>query len=133
MAEFEEQYRDVLQNIEFALVTTYRQEPKLTDHSALYVVETLIKIFNAEQQGRTAALPQFQPHEQAAYDRVKEMCDWRLGRAPLGAEQSAVMMDDTKTPEEIIACLKRIQRSIQNWTKRGGRRGYFDFVSQYIK
>lgn len=114
------------------MVTTYREQPKLTDHSALYAVETLIKAYNAEAQGRTVALPQFQPHEQAAYDRIKEICDWRLDGARLGAGQGA-MTDGTKTPEEIIACVKRIQRSIQGWTKRGGRRGYFDFVSQFVK
>jgi hypothetical protein len=32
---FEEQYMGVLQNIEFALVTAYRQNPKLNDHAAL--------------------------------------------------------------------------------------------------
>ena len=135
MPAFEERYQDVLQNIEFALVTTYREQPKLTNHSALYAVETLIKVYNAEAQGRTAALPPFQPHEQAAYDSIKAICDWRLGHAPLGEEEGAshVVIGDNKTPEEIIACLKRIQRSIQGWTKRGGRRGYFDFVSQFIK
>ncbi len=53
MAEkFEEQYRDVLQNIEFALVPVYREHPKMTDYGALYVVEPLIDTYNAEMQRR---------------------------------------------------------------------------------
>ena len=135
MAEkIEEQYLDVLQNIEFALVSVYNQEPKLTDYGSLYAVETLIKVYTAELQGRTVALPQFQPHEQAAYDAVKSMCDWWLGRETLenAEDKGELKMDNPRTPEEIIACLKRIQRSIQGWQKRGGRRGYYEFVKQYI-
>jgi hypothetical protein len=37
-----------------------------------------------------------------------------------------------KTVEEMIACLKFIRRSIERWNKRGGQRGYLDFVSQYV-
>jgi hypothetical protein len=75
---FEEQYMGVLQNIEFALVTAYRQNPKLNDHAALYVVETLVKVYTAEAQSSTLATPQSQTHEQEAYDNVKALCDWRL-------------------------------------------------------
>ncbi|GAB4274994.1 MAG: hypothetical protein Kow0080_23890 [Candidatus Promineifilaceae bacterium] len=36
------------------------------------------------------------------------------------------------TVSEIIACLKRIQRSIEMWQKEGGRRGYFEFINQFL-
>lgn len=131
---FEEQYRDVLHNIETALVDVYREEPKMTDHAALYAVETLIKVYQAELQGRTAALPQFQPFEQEAFDRVKVMSDWRLGREEL-VDQQENPVDlgmEPKTPEELIACLKRIKKSIEFWQKRGGRRAYFEFVTRFL-
>jgi hypothetical protein len=32
--------------------------------------------------------------------------------------------------EEMIACLKRVRRSVDKWKKHGSRRGYFEFVSQ---
>jgi hypothetical protein len=34
--------------------------------------------------------------------------------------------------DEIIVCLKRIQKSVKTWSKRGGRRGYLSFVEQYV-
>jgi hypothetical protein len=132
---FEEQYQDVLQNIEFGLVKAYRDHPKMTDYGALYVVETLVKVYNAEAQGRAIATPQFQPHEQEAYDSVKALCDWRLGKTAFvskGGEELR-LSDDARTHDEIVACLKRVAKSIQGWTKRGGMRGYFDFVSKYVK
>jgi hypothetical protein len=133
--QFEEQYMAVLQNIEFGLVSAYHEHPKMTDFGALYVIETLIKAYNAELQGRTFSLPQFQVHEQAAYDRAKSICDWRLGRPGLldEADKEVDVIDDPNTPEEIIACLKRIKKSIEFWQKRGGRRAYFDYVSQFVK
>jgi hypothetical protein len=132
---FEEQYMGILQNIEFALVTVYRQNPKMNDHAALFVVESLIKLYNAEAQGRTSATPQFQPYEQEAFDGVKALLDWRLGKQSLVAKdgQEISVGADTHTHAEIVACLKRIAKSIEGWTKRGGRRGYFEFVSQYVQ
>jgi len=132
---FEEQYMGVLQNIEFALVTVYRKNPKMNDHAALFVIESLTKLYNAEAQGRAIATPQFQPHEQEAFDSVKALLDWRLGKQSLVAEdgQEVSVSENTNTPAEIVACLKRIAKSIEGWMKRGGRRGYYEFVSQYVQ
>lgn len=34
--------------------------------------------------------------------------------------------------DEIIACLKRVRKSINLWTREGGRRRYLTFVSQFV-
>jgi len=95
----------------------------------------LFKVYNAELQGRTATIPQFQTHEQQAYDDVKLMCEWRLGREKRvdENEREIDLGPEPITTEEIIACLKRIKKSIEFWQKRGGRRAYFDFVSKYVE
>jgi hypothetical protein len=131
---FEERFRDVLQNIEGVLIPVYHQHPKMTDYGAIYVIETLIKVFNAESQGRTAAIPQFQPHEQEAFDSVKTVCEWRMGRGNMTDDKgSEIDMElEPVTMEEIIGCLKRIHKSIQFWQKRGGRRAYYEHVKQFI-
>jgi hypothetical protein len=130
---FEEKYQGVLQNMEFALAQVYRTDPKMTDYAALYAVESLIKLYNAEQQGRTIATPQFQPHEQEAFDSLKAICEWRLGRQALVSQEDVeIEIDQANTPEEIVACLKRIKKSIEFWQKRGGRRSYFEFVSRFL-
>jgi hypothetical protein len=131
---FEEKYQSVLQNMEFALAQVYRAAPKMADYAALYAVESLIKFYNAEQQGRTVALPQFQPHEQEAFDSLKAICEWRLGRQALVSknDEEINLGPDANTTEEIGACLKRIKKSIEFWQKRGGRRSYFEFVSRFL-
>ena len=135
MAEFVEEYMDVLQNLEFALVGVYNNNPNLTDTGTMYAVETLIKAYTGELRGREVALPQFKPEEQEAYDATKAMCEWRLGRSsPVEAKGKKVEAgEEPLTLEEIIACLKRILKSIETWYKRGGRRGYYEFVRQFIK
>jgi hypothetical protein len=136
MADFSvEEYLDVLQNIEFALVSVYQDNPGLNDTGTMYAVETLIKVYSGELQGREVALPQFKPEERAAYDAAKAMCDWRLGRSSMQDDKGKEVKLDVEplTLEEIIACLKRIRKSIETWYKRGGRRGYYEFVRQYLK
>jgi hypothetical protein len=130
-----EEYMDVLQNIEFALVQAYDRNPNLTDTGTIYAVETLIKVYTGELRGRDVALPQFKPEEREAYDEAKAMCDLRLGRTSMEDEKGKKVgvEGEPLTLDEIIACLKRVLKSINTWYKRGGRRGYYEFVRQFIK
>ncbi len=80
MAEpFEEKYEDVLQNIEFALMSVYREHPEMTDFESLDAIQALTRMYQAEMQGRTLPTLKLKLLAQEAYDRVKRMCDWRLG------------------------------------------------------
>jgi hypothetical protein len=47
-------------------------------------------------------------------------------------DQPALPGISPKTLEEIIACPKRMRASVKRWHKSGGRRGYLDFVGQYL-
>ena len=134
LPEFIEQHLDILQNIEFALVEAYNRNPNLTDTGAMYAVETLIKVYTGELRGREIALPELKPEERDAYDAAKAMCDFRLGRTPMEDEsgEKGDAGPDLLTLEEIGACLKRVLKSINTWYKRGGRRGYYEYVRQFI-
>lgn len=70
---------------------------------------------------------------QAIFGRVQTMCDWRLGHDVLTTEESEALppMEPLQV-EEIVACLKRIRKSVQRWTKQGGRQGYLTFVEQFV-
>ncbi|MCX7039109.1 MAG: hypothetical protein NT005_08260, partial [Spirochaetes bacterium] len=52
MNEFTDEHLDVLQNLEFAIVTTYRQRPEMTDYDVMRIMETLIDGYQAETIGR---------------------------------------------------------------------------------
>jgi hypothetical protein len=132
---FEDEYQDVLQNIEFAIINVYRQHPELTDWDALDAVEGLIRVYTAEERGRPRPDIRLNNLPQRVFEFVHAMCEWRLGREEMltSDDQPVDMSIEPKSVDEILACLKRIRRSIRHWTKEGGRRGYLNFVAQFIQ
>ncbi|MBI5648877.1 MAG: hypothetical protein HZC40_00260 [Chloroflexi bacterium] len=131
---FEEEYLDVLHNIETALAHTYAEHTEMTDWDAREGVHALMRAYKAEARGRAAPTARLNAFAQDAYKNVQVMCDWRLGRATLLTEDGKppdVEMSP-KTVDEIILCLQRILRSIEMWQKEGGRRGYYNFVREFV-
>lgn len=131
MSPIEDKYPDVLQNIEFAVVATYREDREMTDYDVERALESVLDAYVAEKSGRQPRHVRLSELEQILMERVRAMCEWRLGRENL---EDAPEMDLTAiTVDEIIACLKRILKSVNRWDKLGGRRGYLDFVVQYVR
>src|SRR5215207_7430011 len=113
---FDEQYQDVLQNIEFAIVGTYRERPEeISDWSVEAALDALLRAYAAEHTGRTLRPARLSEAEQTIYDRVKVMCEWRLGREQLLVENARPAMREIepKTLNEIVACLKRVHTSVK--------------------
>jgi hypothetical protein len=67
------------------------------------------------------------------YTRVKAICDWRLGRETLIKEKRKQKTQiQPLTVNEIMACLKRIRKSVETWTRESGRQGYLLYISQFL-
>ena len=55
------------------------------------------------------------------------------------AELASPAPGETAMPElgipvsGLVECLRKIQKSVPRWSQRGGRQGYLQFVSQYIR
>jgi hypothetical protein len=132
---FEDQYLDVLQNIEAAIVQVYHEHPELADSSVDRALEGLVRMYQTEARGRPAPVLRLHGLERQVYDAVKEMCDWRMGRTEPDQQEPdepALPPGTPKTVDEIAACLKRVRKSIALWTKQGGRQGYLDYITQFI-
>lgn len=130
---FEEQYADVLQNIEFAIVETDRRLPGTLDYHVDSALEAAIALYTAEQLGRTTRPVMLEGHRLQMYEAIRGMCEWRLGRGPIDDEEGEASGPAVPNRvDEIVACLKRVRKSVQRWNKQGGRRGYLQFVSHYI-
>jgi hypothetical protein len=134
MANFEEEYLDILQNIEFAIINVYRSEQALTDYDVSKIVNILISGYQAELSNRDFRKPNISPLQERLYGSVKHMCEWRLGREAADTEEKHLQMEkpETVTVEEIIACLKRIRKSVETWNKQGGRNGYLHYIDQFL-
>lgn len=125
-----EQHSDILQNIEFAIVSTYRERPELRDPEVIMALEKLITYYTRMKKG-LPQLPVVLPEgSMAVFTFMKAVCESRRE----GGEEDA-------TPDEslprvplriIVLCLERLLDSARNWHKRDGQRGYLNFVAQYI-
>lgn len=131
----EDEYLDVLQNIELGIVTAYKQNTNVTDYDVLEALEALISHYYSERINRPPRNFRLDERAQAVYDSAKVMCELRLGRGQLKNNAGKTIDIDMKplSIEEIINCLKRIQSSVKKWSKQYGKRGYLDFVKDYIE
>lgn len=128
----EDTHLDVLQNIEFAIVSVYRERGDLVDYDVMRALDALIDVYRAESRGYTPKEIHLPEQESLVFQRVKDICEFRLGRNELRINQN-IISGAEKTANEILACLRRIRKSVDRWHQRGGQQGYLQFVNQYVK
>ena len=131
----ENQYKDVLQNIEFGIILIYKDHPALSDYEVMRALEALIDSYVAEKIGRNPRKLPSSDVEHLLYNSVRRMCEWRLGRSLLGDDllKEKSLPLQPKTVDEILLCLKRILKSVNKWNRHRGTQGYLQFVSKFVK
>jgi hypothetical protein len=132
MPSFEDQYLDVLQNIEMTIVTVYRENHHLLDYDVDKALNLLWTEYKNQKQDRTTPALKLGESAQLVYDRVKEVCEWRLGRRNEKIRGWFKAQPQPLSIDEIMDCLKRIRKSIDLWNKQGGRQGYLYFIDNHI-
>jgi hypothetical protein len=127
----EDEYLDVLQNLEWAIVDQFRRDRSILDLDARAAANALVRHYEAEAESRGAPGAPLSDRARRIYEAVRPICEWRLGRAP-APDKSSSDSDRTVTAAELVLCLKRIRKSIDFWTKEGGRQGYLNFVAEHV-
>lgn len=134
MGRVEEEYADVLQNIEAAIVEVFRNNTQVVDRDVLAAVEALIKTY--KRSVSRSGLPSPGPPGRAGsvYNQCLRICEWRLGKRPF--EDGKLEESDPKPGElsvdEIVLCLQRLRKSIRFWHAQAGPRGYLKYVQQFF-
>lgn len=130
----EEEYTDILQNIEFAIVSVHQEHPLLVDFDVENALNALINRYYAESTQHAPRPVNLNERARLVYERVEAMCEWRLGRQSHITEDGETfqLQPGSITLEVILACLKRIRKSVQRWNKEGGRQGYLTFISRFV-
>jgi hypothetical protein len=128
----EDVHLDVLQNIEFAIISVYREQHDLRDVEVMRALDALIEVYRAEARGHTPKDMSLTGAEGMVFQRTKEICEYRLGRQA-GATRIQMPFEGDKTAHDILACLRKIRRSVERWNKRGGQQGYLQFISEFVK
>jgi hypothetical protein len=129
----EDEYLDVLQNIEWVVVTCYRSHRELSDGGVMRVYEALIDRYAAEGIGREPRDLGLSDLEKELLESVAAMCQWRLGRASTAPVGKLAEPPPPIDREALLRCLKRLLKSTTKWSRDGGPRGYLDFVSRYVR
>ncbi len=70
---------DILQNLEFSIAQIWRAHPEITDYTALRAYEAAFQNYRAESRGHTPKPHGLSGLDAAAFEAVKEMCEFRLG------------------------------------------------------
>ncbi len=131
----EEQYFDVLQNIETAIVTACEHDPKLLDLDVLDALNALIRSYTLEERGDSPRLPAVSDPSRRVLDVTKRICEWRLGRQSLNTADpdEDQLATSHLSVSELVLCLKRVRNSVRLWTERGGRQGYLDYIRHFLE
>lgn len=93
-------------------------------------IDALVRHYHAEEEQRTPPVVNLSNRAERVFASVQRICEWRLARSPLPGQ--AAMPMRAIPVSELVTCLREIQKSIPRWSRQGGRKGYLDFVSQYV-
>ena len=129
MLKFEEQYLDVLQNIEVTIIEAYQENLELTDKDVEQVLKAIMSIY--EDRNNLELIIKRVPSKLIPlFKQLKLHCDFRLGLSAL--DDIYLDKEDWITKEEAVSCLQRIVCSLNTWTKKKGTRGYLNFIKRFI-
>ncbi len=132
--KFEDRYLDVLQNLEFSIVRVARDNPDLEDSNVELAIDRLIRYYSAKAKGRDPRSPRLASLTEKVFESVKSMAELRLGNLEPTTEDGGAPPIDIPpiTIDELIACLKRIRKSVRFWHKQSGQRGYLNYIREFF-
>ena len=129
-----EENLDILQNLEFAIVEVWRAHPEMTDYTAQRAYEAARRFYRAEQRRVPPQPLALTGLDASAFEALKQICEFRLGRAPGPPPVGRGDVPVTPIPlENLIACLQELTKSVERHTRSGGRQGYLQFVDRFLK
>ena len=114
----DDKHLDILQSIESSIVGVYHSHHEMRDQDALTALDQLIDYYRQVARGFPTHEPTLDEPASEVYFTAKSICDTRLE-----SREDAVA---------IVACLRKIQKSAQRWNQKNGKRGYLQFVENYV-
>ena len=103
----------------------------MTDHVASRAYEAAYELYRAEGRGREGKPCPLTGLDLEAFEAVKAICEFRLGRGPVrneGTEAAAPI-----PLADLCECLNELRKSVERHTKQGGRQGCLAFIDQFLK
>lgn len=104
----------------------------MTDYSVMRTYESLIDLYASERARRSPRTTEQTDVESGLFEDARRICEWRLGRGQLDGE-GTIEPPTAIDIDTLLLCLKRLLNSVKKWNQRGGRQGYLQFMSQYVR
>ncbi|EGQ9884230.1 TPA: hypothetical protein RQJ82_004455 [Vibrio vulnificus] len=118
--KIQEKCENELKALESSIVGVFRSKPDLLDSQVARAVESMVGIFKSKVKGK--------PEQKPNLDGL----DLHVFSALDVAIKEISSVNSELSNNDLLECLKIIQKSIPKWTKQLGRQGYLNFVSQYF-
>lgn len=83
----EEEYIDVLRDMEIAIVGVHERQPSLLDLEVLDALEGLIRVYAWEKEGRGEQSSRLSDRSHQVFEACRRMCECWLGRQPFTPEE----------------------------------------------
>ncbi len=131
---WDEKHLDVLQKIEFAIVSAFAEHTDLRDGEVMHALDAAVVHYRAVGPGHVPTPHRITGNAAEGPDRIYATCEYRLRRgSPEHIEGEQHLPPGTeKTAEEILFCLHKIRKSVERWSNQAGRQGYLQFIRQYV-
>ncbi|MCU0427626.1 MAG: hypothetical protein MUF71_18595 [Candidatus Kapabacteria bacterium] len=128
----EEEFEEVLLNIELRAKLAFDETPTLTDYVVAEVYDALVLHYTAIAASRTPPKPRVREGlAMELFEQIQRTCDICLVESYNDPKVKKSPIQRI-TAQDLVRCFKRLQQSVKLWTKKGGRQGYLNFVSQFI-
>lgn len=131
--DFFEANQGILMSIESVVISYYRDHPDLVDHNVDKVYEAIQRTYEKELKGKKPPKLRLKDLEVELHEDVLSVCMIMLGEETVEDEEGNDITVGSASKETIIACMKKLRSSIKTWTSSYGRRGYLDYVSNFIR
>lgn len=127
---------DILQNIEAIVIDIYRKDyPDLKDREVLKAYEALIQHQRQVARGRTPNPPEnLSDSEQMIFDAIQQVLEVRRELAPPSEkpQRFSLVNKSTSFEDTLLACLRKVHKSVKFWTKERGPQGYLNYINGFL-
>jgi hypothetical protein len=125
----EEEFMDVLQNIEAEVLRVWRKNPSLADYAVTRAYEEAVGYYAAVSQAQAPKPTRLTGLDLQLFQAIQGAADRRLAGFTLddGTKIEPIRASD------LVDCLKRLRKSVERWTRTGGRQGYLSLIAQFVK
>ena len=123
-----DEFEDVLKKIEHAVVEHWKQHDEMNNYNVMRAYEIATAHYHAIARGQTPKPESLKGLDASLYQAVHAACEARLNQPIQDSDSQSRFL----TMEDLVACLRRLRKSVERWTKEGGRQGYLQFVAQFL-